>query len=507
MTSACLEIHELNVGQGDSVLIVNRNLDAVKDAITKAKGAAAVPAQPIDYLPYAVTNQVGILGTVNQALLIDGGDDEYGGDVVKILMDLGVIDPDAQRQDNLMLLLSHYHDDHMAGLRHMFKRRQDVPPPKQQGKKKKKQAKPKTEIVDWTRPAVVYQSLSNKKTNPTTAGFQLFTDDVQKAASAAKKRTRQVLIYPGGLDKNDDTVVISLGAGAGAIPIEAHVLASGQAVYNKAKNKVIEIASVGKNVDQNDRSIALMLQYGSFRYFVGGDIAGNGLVAGGNFGDNSMDSASKKSYSVHADVETTLGPALEAYFPATPTKNYATGKPKFTCPGYCTVMKANHHGSSSSVDVHLLGTLRPLLLLISAGVKTRFHNHPTQQVLNRADAGETLQWGLRAAGKKKADTVKVDNTIEQIYVTEVAAKVRSTKFTVDVYNARIMGDIVVRPVDETVVAVQNATQPGTQLTVQVYGVGELSILKDKTSALRPTVAKNAAGSTYPIGPFEHSDTH
>jgi len=36
---------------------------------------------------------------------------------------------------------------------------------------------------------------------------------------------------------------------------------------------------------------------------------------------------------VHADVEITLEPALEAYFPATDPTKYTAGTPKFTTPG------------------------------------------------------------------------------------------------------------------------------------------------------------------------------
>ena len=34
--------------------------------------------------------------------------------------------------------------------------------------------------------------------------------------------------------------------------------------------------------DENDRSLCFVLEYGSFRYFHGGDIAGDGGLAGGN---------------------------------------------------------------------------------------------------------------------------------------------------------------------------------------------------------------------------------
>ena len=90
--SACLEIHEINVGQGDSVLIINRDLVKLTAAIVSNKGAKAVPADPIDHVPYCLANSVPLAGTVTKALLVDGGDDEYGGDVINYLTDLGVLD-------------------------------------------------------------------------------------------------------------------------------------------------------------------------------------------------------------------------------------------------------------------------------------------------------------------------------------------------------------------------------------------------------------------------------
>jgi hypothetical protein len=183
------------------------------------------------------------------------------------------------------------------------------------------------------------------------------------------------------------------------------------------------------------------------------------------------------------------------------------GQPKFPADGYCTVFKANHHGSSSSIDVHLLATAQPLVFVGSSGVKARFHNHPTQAVMNRITKAQTAQWGTRAKGTVAADTVKVKNTIDGIYLTEVAAKVKKKAFGVNIYGAKIMGDTVIRPVDETIAAIHDATMPGTQLTVQVYGIGLQTGLDDPNTTLRPTQTMNAATAIYPIGPFTHSDTH
>jgi beta-lactamase superfamily II metal-dependent hydrolase len=491
--SACLEIHQINVGQGDSTLIINRDLAKVQAALEKAK--LTLPADPIDWVPLAVLNKetVSLVGTVKKALLIDAGDDEYGGDVLAYMTAQGVLDGKTTWYPDLMLMVSHYHDDHMAGLRSIFKERID---PKKKGDK--------VTYKERIRPGIVYQSLRYKKMDPKTQRFKLFQEDLEDAATGGSKKTKVIEIGPGGLDTGTGKpTVISLGTGAGGIPIGIVVVSAGQSVYNTASG-LQAIKGLSSTPDQNDRSIAAMLQYGSFRYFFGGDLAGSGVAAGGNFGVNAMDPSKKKATSRHADVESTLGPALEAGFPATPDSGYTAGKPKFTTRGYATVMKANHHGSSSSDDVYLFATLQPAVFLLSSGIKSRYHSHPTQQVINRADAA-TETWGRRGTPLQKAGSVTVKNSIKQIYITEMAEQVKGKTFAVDEANARIMGDIIVRPIDETVTAVQQATASGAVLTVQVYGMGDLTKLFDPATTLRDTSTTKV--DKYPIGPWEHSDTH
>ena len=162
-----------------------------------------------------------------------------------------------------------------------------------------------------------------------------------------------------------------------------------------------------------------ILGYGSFRFFLGGDIAGDGGPAGGNHGNNDKATAllagdSKKSFTAHADIESPVTGALSQFF-AGKIHSWAPlpGQPKFPHPGYATVMKANHHGSKTSNDVYLLASVRPRLFLISSGFRTRFHHHPTQHVNNRTSSHVTPEW-QDPSGRL------VRNSIEQVYVTECA---------------------------------------------------------------------------------------
>jgi beta-lactamase superfamily II metal-dependent hydrolase len=480
--SARLEVHVMNVGQGDAVLVVNRDLDKVAAAINTA--GKALPGEPIDYVPFAMANGVKLAGTVIKALLVDGGDDEYGGDVVLYLEAHGVLVPGTVACPHLSLAVSHYHDDHMAGLRSIFKTRID---PVKKGDK--------VTYVERYRPAAVYRASTDKKTDPKSQRYAMFTGDLQDAMLPPTVPTNVILVGPGGVPPGSATglpLVIDLGTGAAGIPIRAHAIASAQSVYHHGKG-VLPIKSTGKTVDQNDRSLVLVLEYGSFRCLLGGDIAGNGGPAGGNEDDNAADIGTKKFFSTHADVESTLGPALKAYFPKNASRD--AGKPKWPADGYCTVLKANHHGSSSSVDVNLLAAVQPRIVVISSGVKARFHRHPTPQVLRRL-SDETQNWYV--SGNNGAT---VGNDIQVIYITEMAEKVKNKPFDAETHDAKIVGDIIVRPIDESVLAVQAvADNTPVDLEIQVYGTGVQTTLADPTSKLRATDPVDPdVLATYPIG--------
>lgn len=399
---------------------------------------------------------------------------------------------------HLSLLASHYHDDHIAGLRSIFKKRVDPVNPDD-----------RMQLEDRYRPGRVYEPVPDKKYDPSTQRFALFKEDVQQASMIiVPPQTRRVQIYPGGLRyglgitrRPPEPVTISLGKGVNDIPIVAYVLASGQHVWHPVLGN-IAVPPAGDMVDQNDRSVVLLLEYGSFRCLLGGDIGGNGGAGGGNKGANAADAAGKRYYSQHADVESVLGPAIETRFAK--TEKWVQGKPKWKTAGCATVFKANHHGSSSSVDEHFLATVRPLVFVVSCGVKSLFHRHPTQAVLNRVTS---QSWNQREGG-----TVPNSIASDGIYVTEIAQKVGGTPFplTYDSNRVKIMGDVVIRPVDETIAALQAATAPPAELKVQVYGTGAQTGLTDPGTILRKTTsALNPAepDSYYAIGPYWPTETY
>ncbi|WP_439680844.1 hypothetical protein [Embleya sp. MST-111070] len=93
-----------------------KRIDA-RRADTSKPPIPAPGANPIDHVPYAVKHKIDLADTVVQALLIDGGNDEFAGDVVDYLVRYGVIDQTREYQRHLSVMLSHYHADHFNGVR------------------------------------------------------------------------------------------------------------------------------------------------------------------------------------------------------------------------------------------------------------------------------------------------------------------------------------------------------------------------------------------------------
>ncbi|GAA1260239.1 hypothetical protein GCM10009677_09370 [Sphaerisporangium rubeum] len=514
--SARLEIHIINVSQGDSVLIINRDLDKVAAAITKV--GWKVPDKPIDYVPFAVAKNVSLLGTVKKALLIDGGDSSYGEDVVNMLKRHGVVDGPGFYKD-LYMMVSHFHADHQAGLHTVL---MDKEVSKVKGKK--------TQIVPRFIPGKMFVNpLYDKASVPKNQIFPAFRRILEEISSLSRKskRTEIVEVQPGGTEAHPTLITpLEIGLGDGvsdkdgkAIPITIKMVASGQQVYVPATVKsgvtaayLKDVPQKASAVDMNDRSLCFVLTYGSFRYFGGGDIAGDGRALGGNEGTKAMPDPPKGkknkkkkknkklgSSNSHGDVETVLGPSLEWGFPATKLGDYVAGVDKYPYSGGCTVMKASHHASASSVDTYFLATVRPFVVAISCGFKARPHDHPTQQVLDRLDKTLSAQWGVR--GSKK----KVDNSVKGLYLTEVIQKRKGRTYDTDVHDGLLLGDIVIRPVDESIVDARASSTvvPGPEvIKVQVYGTGDKTDTVDTDNRLFDGVTVSKTGH-YPIGPYFH----
>ncbi|MFC6081209.1 hypothetical protein [Sphaerisporangium aureirubrum] len=465
-------------------------------------------------MPFAVAKGVPLAGTVKKALLIDGGDSSYSDDVVRMLKTQGVVSGRGFYKD-LYLMVSHFHADHQAGLHGVLQ-------VKQVSKVKKKKAA----VVPRFVPGKIFLNpLYDKASVPKNTIFPAFRRILEEVSSLSRgtERTEIVEVQPGGLDSEFLTPTpLSIHFGNGvedkngvAIPITIRMVASGQKVYMPDTGYLEDVPPKGKKnaVDMNDRSLCFVLTYGSFRYFGGGDIAGDGRIGGGNKGTNAMPDPPKgKKYktkkknkklgasSSHGDVESVLGPALEQGFPRTPLMGYKAGVDKYPNSGHCTVMKASHHASASSVDVFFLATIQPVVVAISCGFKARPHDHPTQPVLDRLDKTLTPKWGVR-----KDTSREIANSVKGLYLTEVIQKRKGVTYDTDVHDGRLLGDIVIRPVDESIVAARAASavlQADKIVKVQVYGTGDRTDTVDSTNVLFPGVTRATSGH-YPIGPYYH----
>lgn len=98
---------------------------------------------------------------------------------------------------------------------------------------------------------------------------------------------------------------------------------------------------------ENDRSVALVLRFGTFDYFIASDLTGGG--------------------SSTADVESLLAPAV----------------------GDVDVLHVGHHGSTTSTNQTLVNTLKPQQAVISCGDGNTY-NHPVQSILDRLGAAPTM---------------------------------------------------------------------------------------------------------------------
>ncbi|MEI6143946.1 MAG: hypothetical protein WCP85_32020, partial [Mariniphaga sp.] len=105
-----------------------------------------------------------------------------------------------------------------------------------------------------------------------------------------------------------------------------------------SNERVTTDSSVGKGKDENDKSIVLLLQFGDFGYFTGGDIA----------------------FSTERKIA---------------EKNLVTD---------VDVCKADHHGSHLSSDCDFMTSLNPTVIIISNGSKDKYQ-HPRKVTLDCYD--------------------------------------------------------------------------------------------------------------------------
>lgn len=169
--------------------------------------------------------------------------------------------------------------------------------------------------------------------------------DRREVSPLGKKDTRAYddykAVYEGARD-----APLTLGPGLFDIGSDLKILvASGNGcVYGKG-------FVAGNRLDENGSSLSLAINYGTFDYFIGGDLTGGGR------------SGSRRT----ADVETATASIV----------------------GKVDVLRLNHHGSETCSNTAFLAALDPRIVVVSVGNGgsngSRFH-HPRRSVLDRLHA-------------------------------------------------------------------------------------------------------------------------
>lgn len=243
-----LEIHYINVQQGQSTLIIGPN------------------------------------GTT---ILYDGGNEFKGtNEVVPYLQSIGI----TTSQPLTYIIASHHDTDHYRGL---------------------------TEVINAGYDALnVFDNGSNK--------YNTFVQDFFNAA--ATTTAGSVTQIPLGY-----TINLGNGATATCVAVDGYVLGAGLVP--------------GGQDNENDRSVVLLIQYGSFDYLVTGDLGGG-----------SEDYACTGRSTSQVNIET---PLVQALMPAGVT-------PRLTQYGV-EIAHVGHHGSESSTNADYMNLLTPTVACISVG--------------------------------------------------------------------------------------------------------------------------------------------
>jgi beta-lactamase superfamily II metal-dependent hydrolase len=256
---------------------------------------------------YSINVQQGastlVIGPDGTTVLMDAGDDGKGaGEVVPYLKGLGLAPADGLDYT----LASHLHDDHVGGFDEVF--------------------------------AAGYDVSENNWYN----GSSHWSDDVQHYWTEASGTTAG-LPQPIPLGH-----AIELGAGARltVVAVAGEVLGGGF------------VAAAANN--ENDLSVAVLIEYGDFDYLWAGDLGG---------GEDDSDCTGRSTG--QANVETVLAQAI------TP----GGAAPRLSAEGV-DVLHVNHHGSESSTNSDWMNRLRPEVAIIpvGGGQGGSFH-HPRRDVV------------------------------------------------------------------------------------------------------------------------------
>lgn len=325
-----LEIHHIDVGQGDSTLIIARKIEP----------------EGKDY------KTVGI-----RTALIDGGNLGKGNTVDNYIKNLKI------KEINVMVA-THYDEDHFNGLRYLLKNYNNEENDNcfkntlifDQGEQGTVSTKTKRGPVGH--PGYIPVSSISGRDNP----YQLYLDSIgtqntrERITAKVKKTGRQGADeIAGWKDPNfliGREILWNSGSALDNAP-KMYCIAANQYIQRhpeeKDKRRSILTPS-GTAVDpKNEKSLAFLIKFNNFRYYLGGDI------------------------------ETTQEEQIAKYL--NPNDDEA---------GRVHAMKVSHHGSDRSTSASFVNRLRPSAAFISCGYGNSFQ-HPRQIVLDNLEGCISLQ--------------------------------------------------------------------------------------------------------------------
>lgn len=305
-----LEIHHVNIGNGDCTIIVLRDNNGI---ISKT--------------------------------IIDGGNSNYNQAL------LPYINQEFGGNTNFRyLILSHFHADHFNGL--LVLKNGTIHPDM---------------IIDGG--GYVLNGMNvNAGLHPPNAGFPPpkpankwinAVDDYGNNVNNNAVRAPQVTNLPPQIGGT-----IILGTINGINVTMTCIAANG---WNVSNNGPVNNIINGRS-NQNNYSVGWLLEYGRFRYYTAGDIGGYGANYNQNIPYNGGQLQVTGHCSPYTDQETTIAQGLAANLPAVQPvpvngNNYN---------GHVCGVKISHHGSSCSNNTAFLGTLRPAAFFTSVGGNNRW---------------------------------------------------------------------------------------------------------------------------------------
>jgi beta-lactamase superfamily II metal-dependent hydrolase len=516
-----LEIHTINVSQGDSILIIHRDLYELERKIDEsAAHKADKPADSNEWMPFAVKKGIDIEGTVKKAVIIDGGDSIFVKNVVKYMEKLGVKndahkgDPtkvDYDTLEKLDAVVTHYHADHYGSFLFNLTKKYKVD---------------EVPVLKHFQPAIVYDCGLDGTRDPVTKDkkssskeYKKYRDNIKEITVKGPSSNRAM--SPGDkIDLDEDQKQINL-----------FCVASNGLVWSgrPGAGVAIDLKPPPRTEEQNSRSIALILEFGDFRYYLAGDLGGvqkKTKAEGDGLDYGTKKTAKDGSY---WDIEIPLAKNLPGIYPK--DKNRAK-----TEAGHMCGLKCSHHGSQLHTNTFLLQKLQPKVCTISSGYKIQFHAHPTQEVLCRVDYDNSDVVGAAPAKKQYSpkwpdDTSGapgpvINNTLTEAgktpkyYVNEMRIEnipgSKHNPLEREYPNGLLIGTTVIRPYLSDILKIeQNKPKVTTnEIRMQVYGYSDYSdvhMTNKYDDKLEDPEGKNVnypATNHYPVGPWVHTcDKH